>query len=138
MILLDSSVLVALCDRDDSHAARAMQQLRSLKERNLRVTLPVLTETWHLLQEPWPRSILTEWLRARAVQIASTVEDQQTLSHIWQWLEKYADHDPDFADAHLVFAAADKKSTIWTYDTEFTRVWRHLDGSRIRLTFPIR
>jgi len=138
MILVDSSVLVALCDRTDRLADSALRQLRSLKERNLRVTLPVLTETWHLLEEPWLRKILIEFLRARAIQVSSPVEEQKSLPKVWQWLEKYQDHDPDFADAYLVIASADKKSSIWTFDSEFSKLWRHLDGSRIRLTFPIR
>ncbi|HUO07842.1 MAG TPA: PIN domain-containing protein [Phycisphaerae bacterium] len=138
MILLDTSVLVALCDRSDHLADRAMHQLRSLKERNLRVTLPVLTEAWHLLEQPWLRKILIEWLRGRAVQIASAMEERQVIAEVWQWLEQYQEHDPDFADAHLVICAADKRSSIWTYDSEFAHLWRHLDGTRIRLTFPIR
>ena len=138
MILVDSSVLVALCDRSDPLAGRAMEQLRSLKEGRLRVTLPVLTETWHLLDAPWLRTILVQWLQGRALPIICPVEERKATPDVWRWLEKYEEHEPDFADAYLVIASADKKSSIWTFDREFSRVWRHLDGSRLKLTFPIR
>ena len=137
MILADSSVLVALCDRTDPLAPRALEQLRSFNARRLRITLPVLTETWHLLEGPWLRHILVEWLKGIAAPVVCPVEECGAIADVWRWLEKYDDHEPDFADAYLVIASTDKRSSIWTFDTEFAHVWRHLDGSRPRLTFPI-
>ena len=54
------------------------------------------------------------------------VDDPSALRReIFAWLAKYAEHDPDYADAELcVLAARDKRLRIWTYDSEFTRVWR--------------
>jgi len=53
---------------------------------------------------------------------------------IFAWLAKYAEHDPDYADAELcVLAARDKRLRIWTYDSEFTRVWRKSSGRRVAL-----
>lgn len=138
MILLDSSVLVALCDRSDALAPRAMEQLRALKQRPLQITLPVLTETWHLLETGWLRQILIDWVRGGAATVACPVEERDVLADVWRWLEKYQDHDPDFADAYLVIASAERKSSVWTFDREFAQVWRYLDGSRVRLTFPLR
>ena len=137
MILVDSSVLVALCDRSDNLADRAMEQLRSLKQARLHVSLPVLTETWHLLDELRLRKILILWLRGGAALVTYPVEEKKAMGDVWRWLEKYEEHEPDFADAYLVIASADKKSSIWTFDREFAQVWRHLDGSRVKLTFPL-
>ncbi len=137
VILTDSSVLVALCDKTDPLARRAVEQLRSLNARRLRITPPVLTETWHLLQGAWLRRILIEWLIGIGTRVACPVEERGAIDDVWRWLEKYEDHEPDFTDAYLVIASADKRSSIWTFDTEFVHVWRHLDGSRVRLAFPI-
>jgi len=58
------------------------------------------------------------------------VDDPSALRReIFAWLAKYAEHDPDYADAELcVLAARDKRLRIWTYDSEFTRVWRKSSG----------
>jgi len=138
MIWADSSVLVALCDRSDALAQRAVEQLQLLKGRKVGVTLPVLTETWHLLETAWLRKILVEWLRGGGATVESPVEQRDALGDVWRWLEKYEEHDPDFADAYLVIATAEKKSSIWTFDREFAHVWRQLDGARVRLAFPLR
>jgi predicted nucleic acid-binding protein len=136
VILVDSSVLVALCDRSDPLAGLAKEELRSLRVGQLRVTSPVLTETWHLLGEPWLRKILIHWLTGSRVPISCPVEERGAMGDVWRWLEKYGDQDPDFTDAYLVIASADKRSSVWTFDGEFAEIWRHLDGSRIKLTFP--
>ena len=53
---------------------------------------------------------------------------------MFDWLEKYADHEPDWADASLVIIASHTKATkVWTYDAEFWTTWRGLDGKRVPL-----
>jgi len=137
MILTDTSVLVALCDRTDPLASRAREQLRSLQARRLRITLPVLTETWHLLDGAWLRRILVDWLTGTGVPVICPVEERGTMEDVWRWLNKYKDHEPDFADAYLVIASAAKGVSVWTFDREFAKVWRRLDGARVRLAFPV-
>jgi hypothetical protein len=56
--------------------------------------------------------------------------------HLWNetfaWLERYAEHQPDFADGYLAVASArDARCKVWTYDKEFQTLWRRPDGSRI-------
>jgi hypothetical protein len=51
---------------------------------------------------------------------------------VFVWLNKYADHAPDWADGYLaVLSGHDGKYRIWTYDTEFRRIWRRPNGSSI-------
>ena len=53
---------------------------------------------------------------------------------VFDWLERYAEHDPDLADAQLAVLCSKKSDyRVWTYDKEFQSVWRRLDGSRIPL-----
>jgi hypothetical protein len=50
------------------------------------------------------------------------------------WLAKYADDEPDWADACLAaLSGRDKDLTVWTYDREFQTTWRRLNGTAIPL-----
>ena len=50
------------------------------------------------------------------------------------WLDRYAEHEPDYADGELaVLSGRYRRSRVWTYDSEFARVWRRLDGTPIPL-----
>ena len=49
-----------------------------------------------------------------------------------EWLERYADHEPDWADACLaVFSGRDRHTRIWTCDREFRTIWRRPNGTAI-------
>lgn len=55
-----------------------------------------------------------------------------------QWLAKYADHDPDWADGCLaVFSGRDKSLKVWTCDREFRTTWRRPNGTTIPLAVPL-
>ena len=50
------------------------------------------------------------------------------------WLAKYADEEPDWADACLaVLSGRDKNLRVWTYDREFRTTWRRPNGTPIPL-----
>jgi predicted nucleic acid-binding protein len=53
---------------------------------------------------------------------------------VFTWLDKYADHEPDWADACVaVLCGRDKLLKVWTYDREFRTTWRKPDGKAIPL-----
>ena len=53
---------------------------------------------------------------------------------VFDWLAKYADQEPDWADGCLaVLSGRHKDLRIWTYDREFRTTWRRPDGTAIPL-----
>jgi hypothetical protein len=53
---------------------------------------------------------------------------------VLEWLARYAEHEPDFADGYLaVVSGLERRSRVWTYDREFRTTWRRIDGTRITL-----
>lgn len=47
--------------------------------------------------------------------------------------DRLARHEPDLCDAMLVAAATQQRCAIWTYDTEFTKLWRSLEGKALKV-----
>ena len=44
---------------------------------------------------------------------------------IFDWLIRYEEHDPDWADGYLaVVSGKEKGCRVWTYDREFRTTWR--------------
>lgn len=130
MILLDTNVLVALVDERDKLHTRAKRDLRKLKGP-FALTSVVLSEACFLLEEGYLRerlSFLLESLPAVAVE-----PDAPWWADVFAWLARYADHAPDLADALLIILAGRASATVWTYDSEFTKVWRLPDGGRVPL-----
>lgn len=66
---------------------------------------------------------------------ALEIGDEGSLwSEAFDWVARYADHQPDWADAILaVLCGRDRALRVWTYDREFRDVWRRPDGIRIPL-----
>ena len=134
MILLDTAPLVALCDPSDGLHATAARDLERLRRMPLVVCGPVLTEAcFHLaraVQRQRLRHLLTEF------SIAAYTSDHEV--ELWldvlDWLARYAEHDPDFADGYLaVLSGIERRFKVWTYDSEFRTTWRRADGTRIPL-----
>ena len=51
---------------------------------------------------------------------------------VLDWLSKYSDHEPDWADGCLaVLSGRDARLKVWTYDREFRTTWRRPDGTAI-------
>lgn len=60
--------------------------------------------------------------------------DRTFRTDVFDWLDKYADHLPDWADGCLVVLCEHVSApAVWTYDREFTTTWRLPDGSRVPL-----
>jgi predicted nucleic acid-binding protein len=86
----------------------------------------VLSETCFLLEQSHLRKrlrLLLERLSVRALEL-----EEPWWGDVFDWLARYADHEPDLCDAMLAVLASRNKSQIWTYDSEFRKLWRAPDG----------
>lgn len=138
MILVDTTPLVALSDPRDTLHPRALKDLARVKVEPLVTCNAVLAEACFLLPHPVQRKRLFRLVRELPIQPFST-DSTDPWPPVLDWLEKYADHQPDWADAELVsLAAGAKNSRIWTYDTEFATTWRSPTGRRLPLFVPPR
>ncbi len=141
MILVDTNIFVALVEERDALHRRAVSDLKKLVGRVLYVTTPVLTETCFALPRQHQRARLRALLDRFCVQSAVVTDAATEREDVFNWLDHYAEHDPDWADGHLaVLSGHDKRLRVWTYDREFSTIWRRPDGSAIALatTLPTR
>lgn len=134
MILLDTGPLVALCDPRDALNGAAARQLRRLASQSLVACLPVLTEACALLPYAVQRRRLRRFLTDFAV-VPYRVDDENALwLEVLDWLERYRDHEPDWADGYLaVVSGRESRARVWTFDREFRTIWRRPDGKPIPL-----
>jgi predicted nucleic acid-binding protein len=128
MILIDTNVLVALVLPKDRLHRRAKEDLERLARHELRVLPSVLAEACFILGARGQRARLAEVLAGIHARPAA----EPAWDAVFEWLARYADHEPDWADGCLVVMAS-KEQRIWTYDEEFRKIWRRLDGSRVPL-----
>jgi uncharacterized protein len=100
-ILLDAGFLIALCDRNDTLHTAARQWLRQFHGRFITVD-HVITETCFFLATD-DKSLLLDLIAKGWI----TVEPMtpQAYARVAAILRKYADMDPDLADACLVWLA---------------------------------
>jgi predicted nucleic acid-binding protein len=134
VILVDAGPLVALCDARDARHRVAVADLESLAADHLAVCEAVLTETCFHLPHRSQRQRLRVLLRGLEVQPLPLVGDRAFWLEVFDWLETYADHEPDWADACLaVLCGRERALKVWTYDRKFRTVWRRPDGTPIPL-----
>jgi len=134
MVLIDTTPLVALCDARDQKHGVAVKHLASLRSSELAVCDAVLTEACfhlpHRSQRQRLRALLDE-LGVRPVPIAN---EPGFWLEVFEWLTKYADHQPDWADGCLaVLSGRDRDAKVWTYDREFRTTWRRPNRTVIPL-----
>ncbi len=134
MILIDTTALVALCDPRDSLNKNALKDLVGLTKSQLAICEPVLSEACFHLSASAQRNRLRHVLMRLHVQ-SVVIEDTQSLwNEIFDWLDKYREHEPDWADGYLaVLCSRNRKYKVWTYDIEFRTLWRRTNGSAIPL-----
>jgi predicted nucleic acid-binding protein len=139
VILIDTGPLVALCDpRDRLHAA-ATSQLEALAGRDLRTCEPVLVETCFHLPHAAQRRRLRAIIETFEIRSAPQPPEEGFWTDVFEWLAKYGDHDPDWADGCLaVLSGLDRSAKVWTYDREFRTIWRQPDGSAIPMAVKAR
>ena len=133
--LVDTNVLIALVDPRDELHERAARDLAKLAKAELRVTSAVLSESVFALPRSDQRGRLMLLLDRLPI-LPVIVEDEMMLRRdIFSWLERYADHEPDYSDAEICVAVGrekrQKRMRVWSYDSEFKTVWRTLDGKRL-------
>ena len=134
MILIDTTPLVAVCDARDSKHRMALKQLESLASDEFAVCDAVLTEACFHLPHRNQRQRLQALLRDLSVQPIPVMYEHDFFLEVLDWLTKYADHEPDWADASLaVLSGRDKNLKVWTYDREFRTTWRRPNGTVIPL-----
>lgn len=134
MILVDTAPLVALCDARDSQHATAVKQLEKLAPFGLCTCEAVLMESCFHLPHREQRQRLHGLLDALAISFLPGASDRRFWADVFSWLIKYADHEPDWADACIaVLCGHDRGLKVWTYDHEFHTTWRRPDGTAIPL-----
>ena len=134
MILVDTTPLVALCDDRDSQHSIAVKQLGKLASAGLCTCEAVLMESCFHLPRREQRQRLHALLDALAISSLPGPCDRHFWSAVFNWLTKYAEHEPDWADACIaVLCGHDRRLKVWTYDRDFRTTWRRPDGSVIPL-----
>ena len=133
MTITDTGPLVALCDTHDPRHRAAIAHASRLAPRGLRVCEAVLVEAcFHLprlFQRERLRAILTE-LRIDPIPTG----DHSLQRDVFDWLAKYEEHEPDWADGCLaVLCGRNARLKVWTYDREFRTIWRLPNGGAIPL-----
>lgn len=132
MILIDTTPLVALCDPRDSLNAIALRHLKSLAKSQLAICEPVLCEACFHLSTPHQRNRLQMTIESLGILPVSVDDPRSLWKEVLDWLNKYADHEPDWADGYLaVLAGRHHEFKVWTYDAEFRTIWRRPNGSAI-------
>jgi hypothetical protein len=97
----------------------------------------VLTEACFHLPHPSQRQRLRALLGDFGVQPVLVANQSAFWIEVFEWLTKYADHEPDWADGCLaVFSGWDREAKVWTYDREFRTTWRRPNGTAIPLARP--
>ena len=134
MILLDTGPIVALCDPRDALNRRALRDLNRLAREPLVLCVPVLTEACFLLSRRVQRERLSRFLAEFSVVAYRSDDESQLWLDVLDWLIRYHEHDPDWADGYLAAVSARERGwRVWTYDREFRTIWRRPDGTRVPL-----
>jgi predicted nucleic acid-binding protein len=132
VILVDTGPLVALCDARDAKHRVSVKQLESLAVEEFAVCDAVLAEACFHLPHRSQRARLRAFVHDLNVQPAPLNFEATLWSDVFEWLAKYADHEPDWADACLaVLSGRDRDLKLWTYDREFRTTWRRPNGTVI-------
>ena len=138
-ILVDTGPLVALCDARDEKHELAVKHLESLGSSELIVCDAVLTETCFHLPHRSQRQRLRALLDDLGVEPTAGANGRTFWLEVLDWLAKYADHEPDWADGCLaVLSGRAKGAKVWTYDREFRTTWRRPNGTPIPLVVSSR
>lgn len=133
MILVDTTPLVALFSPNDPLHDRACRELLLVEREQLAVCEPVLTELMHLAPRADVRRAIRDALVAWDVRLVR-LADERSLDAVFGFLNRYAEHVPDFADAYLVALSQQiRRAKVWTFDREVQHLWRRADGTAVPL-----
>ncbi len=129
MILIDTGPFVGLFDPRDAQHQRCRSVLQTIREP-LVTTVPVLTETFHMLS---PGSYGSDRLRDFILKggVSIWFLDDTGVQRAFELMEQYADHPMDLADASLIVAAEVLKTTkVFTIDRQDFETYRIRRGHR--------
>ena len=131
MILIDTGPLVALCDARDGRHREAASDLSRLAPAHFRTCEAVIVEAcFHL-----PYRSQRERLRALVTELdieSLSTDDPDFRDGVFEWLLKFSNHQPDWADGCLaVLAETEPRVKVWTYDREFRTIWRRPGGKPV-------
>jgi hypothetical protein len=131
MILLDAGPLAALFDpRDESHE-KVRATLARVREE-LVTTIPVLTEVFHLLGPATRGAVGVRTFLLKGGARLWWMADGSS-SRAFRLMEDYADHQMDLADASLVVAAEELRTTrVFTIDRRDFLTYRARVGRKLR------
>lgn len=132
MILVDTGPIIGLFDPLDPFHKRSVKILQQIHEP-LYSTLPVLTETFHMLN---PDSLGADNLRSFVIKGGLSIwsMDEKALFRAFELMKKYADHPMDLADASLVSAGeALGTRRVFTIDRNDFETYRVKIGHRYYL-----
>jgi predicted nucleic acid-binding protein len=135
MILVDTNVVVALVDERDRLHSRAKRDLRKIAGP-FGLTSVVISEACFLMPETYLRERLR--LLLDRLPIGPIELEEPWWSDVFDWLVRYSEHEPDLCDAMLAVLASRKAYPIWTYDSEFKRLWRRPNGKALRVLPVVR
>jgi predicted nucleic acid-binding protein len=132
--LVDTGPLMGLLDERDDQRERALRTLALAPKPRL-VCQPVISEVIHLLGgHPVYVARLAATFVEGTLEIAQASHWPGASKKIFSWMAKFGEHHPDFADAFLVTWHEDVPgSRVWSFDSEFRRIWRTSKGKAIRL-----
>jgi predicted nucleic acid-binding protein len=134
LILIDAGPLVALAEPRDPYNARAAAELERVRREPLATCVPVLAEACFHLSAPHVRRNLRQFMEGFGVNLIGPANAGTFLEVVFDWLEKYSEHTPDFADGWVaVLCAEEERLKLWTFDREFRTHWRRPDGTPIPL-----
>ena len=125
---------MALCDAKDGKHRAAVALLEAFAADEFAVCDAVLTEACSHLPHLPQRQRLRALLEQLGVHALPTTYESAFWVDVFEWLAKYAEHDPDWADGCLaVLSGRDKHLEIWTYDRDFRTTWRRPNGTALPL-----
>ena len=130
-LLVDTGFLVALYIRGDTLHNDAVDYLRGNRAALLTVA-PVIVETCFFL-DVQAKVELLEWVARGGIEVYD-ISPRSAFAEIVMHLQKYADHDIDFADAALVWLAnAHGERRVLTVDETDFSLFRLKNGKHFDL-----
>jgi predicted nucleic acid-binding protein len=134
LILVDTGPLVALCDARDPYHRRAVEDLKSFTAATFATCDAVTVETCFHLPHEMQRRRLRGLLEKLGVSFVTDTVEPACREEVFDWLLKYAEHQPDWADGCVaVLSGRYPGASVWTYDRDFGTTWRRPDGGAIPL-----
>ncbi len=123
---------VARSGSSDALHARARNEFDRLKGE-LIVGVPVLTEAFFLRAGAHLRARAVALVERGLLHLEQPAGLEDLTRRTFRWLARYAEHEPDSADGWLVEWASADPASVWTFDREFSTVWRTLKVKRVKL-----